>query len=180
MILFIILILKLFTSGNIFFIHTRVGKSGHKFNLYKFRTMKHDRNYILQNHFKLYPNLKDEWNKNYKLKNDPRITKIGYYLREFSLDEIPQLINILKGDMSLVGPRPIVTKEIDKYGKFYSYYKSVKPGLTGLWQVSGRNNVSYDKRVEFDMNYIKNLSLSLDLKILFKTIPAIVSREGAY
>ena len=178
--LLIVLILKLFTSGNIFFVHERIGKFGHKFNLYKFRTMKHNRVQILEQYLKLYPDKKIEWDKNHKFKNDPRITKIGYYLREFSLDEIPQLFNILKGEMSFIGPRPIVDKEIKKYGESYLSYKTVKPGLSGLWQVSGRNNVSYSKRVELDRYYIKKISFLLDIKILFKTIPAILSRKGAY
>ena len=142
--------------------------------------MKKNRNKILDKHFKQYPEIQLEWDKNHKLKNDPRITKAGYYLREFSLDEIPQIINILKGDMSFVGPRPIVEKEISKYGQYFENYKKCKPGLTGLWQVSGRNNTTYEKRVDLDMHYIKNKSFFLDVKILLKTIPVVLFRKGAY
>ena len=142
--------------------------------------MKHNRKYLLKNYLKLNKNAEDEWNQTRKLKNDPRITKIGYFLREFSLDEIPQIINILKGNMSFVGPRPIVQKEIDKYGSVFNDYIKCKPGLTGLWQVSGRNNTTYKERVDMDLYYMKNKSLWLDLKILIKTIPAVLLRIGAY
>ena len=176
----IIFILKIFTKGDVFFKHKRIGVNGKEFYLYKFRTMKKNRYKILDEHFSKHPNTKIEWNKNHKLVNDPRVTEIGYYLREFSLDEIPQIINIIKGDMSFVGPRPIVEKEINKYGNCYNQYKSCKPGLTGLWQVSGRNNTSYEKRIELDMYYIENKSLLLDIKILLKTIPVVLLRDGAY
>lgn len=176
----IILQLKLFTKGNIFFIHPRIGINGKVFNLYKFRTMKHSKDLILDNYFKNNPLEQVQWNKNYKLKNDPRITRIGYLLREFSIDELPQLINIVKGEMSFVGPRPIIDKEIDKYGNSFLKYKTVKPGLTGLWQTSGRNNTTYKQRINFDMHYIGNQSLLLDIRILLKTIPVVIFRKGAY
>ena len=178
--LLIIIILKLFTSGSVFFIHYRIGKNGKIFKLYKFRTMKTSRDIILKDYFKNNPQEKLKWEENYKLKKDPRITKIGYFLREFSLDEFPQLLNIIKGDMSFIGPRPIVNKEISKYGHNYNKYKTVKPGLTGLWQVSGRNNTTYKQRVDYDMYYIQNRSFILDCKIFLKTIPVIISRKGAY
>ena len=181
LIVFIAIILKIFTSGDIFFIHQRLGIRGEVFNLYKFRTMKHGRNSILRNYLQKFPEKKVEWNKNYKLKEDPRITFLGKFLRDYSLDEIPQLFNILKGNMSFVGPRPIVKDEIIKYGKEnFVIYKSCKPGLTGLWQISGRNDTSYEERVQHDIYYIKNKSFLLDLKIFLKTIPVVLSRKGAY
>ena len=179
-ILIIILILKIFTKDSAFFKHKRIGKKGKEFILFKFRTMKENRENILKEHFVKKPQALLEWKSNHKLKDDPRITKIGYFLREFSLDEIPQIYNIIKGDMSFVGPRPIVEKEIEKYGTHFNDYKKCKPGLTGLWQVSGRNDTTYKERVDFDMSYMKNKSFLLDLKILLKTIPIVLSRKGAY
>ncbi len=178
--IFIILILFFLSDSKVFFIHERIGKNGKKFNLYKFRTMKHSRDKILDKYFQENPDQKIYWQKNRKLKNDPRITKIGYLLREFSIDELPQIFNILKGDMSFIGPRPIVEEELHKYGSKISDYKSVKPGLSGLWQVSGRNNTTYHDRVLLDCLYISKMSFSLDLKIFFKTIYVVFSRKGAY
>ena len=131
-------------------------------------------------HFEKYPYEKKFWEENQKLKNDPRITKVGYFLREFSLDELPQIFNVLKGDMSFIGPRPIVDSEKYKYGNDFSYYKKVKPGISGLWQVSGRNDISYSKRIELDCLYTKNISFLLDLKIFFKTFYVILMKKGAY
>ena len=179
-ILAIIFTLKLFTTENIFFKHKRIGKNGEEFVLYKFRTMKESRDKILNEYFIKYPEAKLEWENNHKLRNDPRITKVGYFLRDFSLDEIPQILNIIKGDMSFVGPRPIVRKEIEKYDIHFNNYKRCRPGLTGLWQVSGRNNTTYKDRIDFDMYYIKNKSFYLDVKIILKTIPVVLSRKGAY
>ena len=179
-VIFICFFLKIFTEGDVFFVHRRIGLKGKAFSLYKFRTMKHNRDILLQNYFKDNENAKIEWEQNQKLKNDPRITRVGYFLREFSLDEIPQILNILKGDMSFVGPRPIVQKEIDKYGEVFNDYVRHKPGLTGLWQVSGRNNTTYKERVDMDLHYMRNKSLWLDLKILVKTIPVVLLRYGAY
>ena len=142
--------------------------------------MKHGRADILSNYLQMHPEEKEEWNINHKLKNDPRITCFGKFLRDYSLDEIPQILNILKGDMSFIGPRPIVDKEVSKYGENFSLYEKCKPGLSGLWQVSGRNNTTYQERVQLDMYYINNKSLMLDLKIFFKTIPVILFKRGAY
>ena len=180
--LFILIVLSLFifSDANIFFTHKRIGKNGKYFTLYKFRTMKHSRDKILSKHFEKYPDEKKYWKKNQKLKNDPRITKFGYFLREYSLDELPQILNILKGEMSFIGPRPIVENEKDKYGDRFSSYKSVKPGLSGLWQVSGRNNTTYEERVELDYLYTKKMSFSLDVKIFFKTILVVLMKKGAY
>jgi len=176
----IILSLLLFSSTNIFFSHKRIGKNGKYFNLYKFRTMKNSRDKILSKYFEKYPDEKKYWNKNQKLKNDPRITRIGYFLRDYSLDELPQILNILKGEMSFIGPRPIVENEKDKYGDRFSNYKSVKPGLSGLWQVSGRNNTTYEERVDFDYLYTQKMSFLLDIKIFFKTILVVLMKKGAY
>ena len=176
----IVIILKVFIEGDVFFIHTRLGVDGKTFKLYKFRTMKHGRADILSNYLQMHPEEKEEWNINHKLKKDPRITCFGKFLRDYSLDEIPQILNILKGDMSFIGPRPIVEKEVSKYGENFSLYEKCKPGLSGLWQVSGRNNTTYQERVQHDMYYIKNKSLILDLKIFFKTIPVILFKKGAY
>ena len=176
----IIVGLKIFTTNNVFFVHRRVGKKGKEFDLYKFRTMRSNRTDILNKHLLQYPEKKIEWSENHKLKDDPRVTSFGKILRDYSLDEIPQLFNILLGNMSFVGPRPIVKDEICKYGSSFNLYKSCKPGLTGLWQVSGRNNTSYQERVDYDSYYVKNRSLLLDFKILLKTIPVVLSKKGAY
>ena len=176
----IISVLKIFTDGNIFFKHSRIGKNGKEFYLYKFRTMKKNRDKILKEYFIKHPDAQLEWKNNHKLKDDPRITKIGCFLRDFSLDEIPQILNIIKGEMSFVGPRPIVEKEIEKYGIYFDNYKKCRPGLTGLWQISGRNNTTYKQRIDFDMYYIKHKSFLLDIKILLKTIPVVLSKKGAY
>lgn len=176
----IVIILKTSIRGNIFFIHERLGLDGKPFKLYKFRTMKYGRSDILNDYLLIHPEQKEEWNMNHKLKKDPRITCFGKFLRDYSLDEIPQIFNILKGDMSFIGPRPIVEKEVSKYGESFSLYKECKPGLSGLWQVSGRNNTTYQERVDYDMYYIKNKSLLLDLKIFSKTIPVILFKKGAY
>ena len=177
---FISLSLLLFSSSNIFFVHSRIGKDGKNFNLYKFRTMKHSREKILAEYFNNHPKEKIYWDENQKLKNDPRITRIGYFLREFSLDELPQIFNVLKGDMSFIGPRPILDSEKKKYDRDFDYYKKVKPGMSGLWQVSGRNDTSYDDRIKFDVEYIQKQSFILDLKIFLKTFYVIFSRRGAY
>ena len=142
--------------------------------------MKHSRDEILSDYFKDYPDEKRYWEENQKLKNDPRITRFGYFLREYSLDELPQILNILKGEMSFIGPRPIVENEKNKYGDRFRYYKTVKPGLSGLWQVSGRNNTTYEERVELDYLYTKKMSFFLDVKIFFKTILVVLMKKGAY
>lgn len=178
--LLIIFILFFFTDSKVFFIHKRIGKNGKKFNLFKFSTMRHSRDKILSKYFQENPSQKIYWQKNQKLKNDPRVTKIGYFLREYSLDELPQIFNILKGNMSFIGPRPIVEDELQKYGNNFESYKLVKPGLSGLWQVSGRNNTSYDERIELDCKYIEKMSFFLDVKIFFKTFYVVLTRIGAY
>jgi len=126
------------------------------------------------------PRIREEWEKEFKLKNDPRITRVGKFLRKTSLDELPQLFNVLLGQMSLVGPRPIITDEIQKYGEYFKDFAMVTPGITGLWQVSGRNDIDYDERVQLDVWYVRNWSLWLDISILFKTVGVVLGRKGAY
>ncbi len=177
--LIIALALKL-EGGPVLFAHTRVGKNGKAFRCFKFRSMVPNAEDKLQKLFQHNPALKAEWDKEHKLKDDPRISKLGAFLRRNSLDELPQLLNVLKSEMSLVGPRPIVREELQKYGIEKSYYLMVRPGMTGLWQVSGRNDVDYETRVYLDAWYVKNWSLWYDLAILFKTIKVVLWRNGAY
>jgi Undecaprenyl-phosphate galactose phosphotransferase WbaP len=167
-------------GGSVLFAHQRIGKNGRKFYCYKFRSMVPNAEQQLQLILQQNPSLKEEWHKEHKLKDDPRVSKVGDFLRRTSLDELPQLFNVLKSEMSLVGPRPIVQDELQKYGLEKSYYLMVRPGMTGLWQVSGRNNVDYETRVYLDAWYVKNWSLWYDLAILFKTIKVVFWRNGAY
>lgn len=167
-------------GGPAVFSHPRVGKNGRVFNCYKFRSMVVDAEQQLEKLFQLRPELMEQWRNQRKLKDDPRLSSIGDFLRRTSLDELPQLINVIKGDMSLVGPRPIVRSELSRYGADAGYYLMVRPGMTGLWQVSGRSDVEYDKRVYLDTWYVKNWSISYDLVILFKTFRVVFCRNGAY
>jgi len=169
-----------FEGGSVLFAHQRLGKNGRKFNCYKFRSMVLDAEQRLEALLQENPALKSQWDKEHKLKADPRISKLGHFLRRTSLDELPQLFNVLKSEMSLVGPRPIVQEELQKYGLEKSYYLMVRPGMTGLWQVSGRNDVDYETRVYLDVWYVKNWSLWYDLALLFKTVKVVMSRSGAY
>lgn len=167
-------------GGSPFFGHERVGQCGKKFYCYKFRSMVIDAQEVLADLLEKDDQAKAEWEKDFKLKNDPRINSVGHFLRRTSLDELPQLWNVLRGDMSLVGPRPVVQPELDRYSEDVVYYLMVRPGMTGLWQVSGRNDVDYETRVYFDSWYVKNWSLWGDIVILFKTISVVVGRRGAY
>ncbi len=178
--LFVMYLIKKHDGGSPLFVQTRIGLDGREFNCYKFRTMVVDAQQRLEEVLESDPLAAAEWEKDQKLKNDPRITKVGQFLRKTSLDELPQLWNILKGEMSLVGPRPIVDNEITKYGPFFKYYKSVKPGVSGLWQINGRNNTTYDERVQYDVTYAKTYSFINDTKILLKTLPAVLFSKGAY
>jgi lipopolysaccharide/colanic/teichoic acid biosynthesis glycosyltransferase len=164
----------------VFFGHDRIGQSGKKFTLWKFRTMIFDGKGVLERHLAQNHTARAEWEANHKIKDDPRVTSMGKFLRRYSLDELPQLWNVLKGEMSLVGPRPIVTDEIERYREGYSLYKRVHPGITGLWQVSGRTDASYDERVRFDEYYVRNWSIWLDIYILLRTFWAVLQRRGAY
>ena len=164
--------------GSVIFAHRRIGKDGKHFNCYKFQTMK--QNFNLKKYLKKNPQAKKEWNESFKLTDDPRVTKLGAFLRKYSLDELPQIFNVLKGDMSLVGPRPIIDDEIPKYGKFIREYFMVLPGITGMWQVSGRSDTTYDERVQMDTWYVRNWSVWIDILYLFKTVKAVITAKGAY
>ena len=174
--LIIAIIIKIDSKGPVFFKHKRIGKNGKTIGVYKFRSMVINAEELIK---KFTPEQKAEYEKNFKLDNDPRITKVGKVLRKTSLDELPQLINILIGNMSIVGPRPIVTGEIDKYGDQKDKFLSMTPGLTGYWQASGRSDVEYDERIEMELYYIDHCSLWLDIKIIFKTFIAVLKRKGA-
>jgi len=159
--------------------HRRVGFGGRDFYCFKFRTMTVNGDTLLREHLQSDYAAVEEWRATRKLRNDPRVTRIGRFLRRTSLDEIPQLINIARGEMSFVGPRPIVQAEIAKYGQHFPVYCSVMPGLTGLWQVSGRSDTSYEQRVALDVQYVGSRSMLLDWKILLLTVPAVISRRGS-
>ena len=178
--LLIAMIIKLNSSGPILYKQKRLGKNRKYFYAYKFRSMVIDAEEKLANLFELHPELKQEWDTNRKLQNDPRVTSFGRFLRKTSFDEFPQLINVLRGEMSLVGPRPIVDDEIDKYGDDFDRIFSVNPGLTGLWQVSGRSDTNYNQRIAYDLYYLQSWSIWLDLWILFKTIGVVIRGKGAY
>jgi Undecaprenyl-phosphate galactose phosphotransferase WbaP len=176
----IALAIKFDSAGSVFFLEKRIGHNGNYFSVWKFRTMVTNANVLLEKYLKANPDLAEEWEKTRKVKNDPRITRVGKFLRRFSLDELPQLINIVRNEMSLIGPRPIVDEEVCKYGEQFKLYKQVKPGLSGLWQVSGRNDLSYDTRVYLDEYYVRNYSIWLDLYIIRYTIDALITSRGAY
>ena len=164
--------------GTIFFVHKRIGNNGKEFKMYKFRTMVSNAEEILKEMLK-DPDYKKEWEENHKFENDPRITKMGNILRKTSLDEIPQIINILKGDMSIIGPRPMIQEEVDAYGKNKQKLLSMRPGLTGWWACNGRSCTSTKQRRELELYYVDNCSMLLDIKIIFKTAIAVLKREGA-
>jgi Undecaprenyl-phosphate galactose phosphotransferase WbaP len=174
------LLVKITSPGPVLYGHTRLGLNGKKFKAYKFRSMTVDSDERLKRLLDSDPRIREEWEAFHKLKDDPRITKMGKFLRKLSFDEFPQLINVLKGEMSLVGPRPIVEGEVEKYGDDFKRIFSVKPGLTGLWQVSGRSDADYTDRVSFDTYYLQSWSIWLDLWVLYKTIGVVVKGKGAY
>ena len=167
-------------SGAVLYRHARIGRSGRVFRCLKFRTMVPDADQVLRQLLERHPELKAEWIRSHKLRDDPRVTRIGRFLRRTSLDELPQLWNVLRGDMSLVGPRPITGEELLRYGRNTAIYLSVKPGITGLWQVSGRNETDYRRRVVLDVYYVRKQNLLLDLYILLKTTRVVVAGDGAY
>jgi lipopolysaccharide/colanic/teichoic acid biosynthesis glycosyltransferase len=175
----IFLFLGLSIAGNPIFAQQRVGRGGKLFRCYKFRTMINGAEQVLADYLEQNPAAREEWRLTFKLAHDPRITPIGHFLRKSSLDELPQLFNILRGDMSLVGPRPIVPAEVPRYRSRIRAYYTVRPGLTGLWQVSGRNLVSYRRRVAIDAAYARKASIALDLIILVKTVGVVVVGRGA-
>ncbi len=178
----IMIAIKLTDRGPIFYKQKRVGYQGKEFYIYKFRSMYPDADKRLKEILEKDPEAKKEWEKTFKLKNDPRITKIGKFLRKTSLDELPQFINVLKGEMSVVGPRPVIKEELEKYYKNRAkQYISVKPGITGYWQVESRSNIdNYRQRVAMDVWYIKNKSIWLDIKIIVKTVKVMITGKGAY
>ncbi len=176
--LIIALSIKLNSKGKVFYKHKRIGKNGEYIYLYKFRSMYSDSKERLEEMLK-DPKIKKEWEENFKLSNDPRITKIGALLRKASLDELPQLLNILRGDMSIVGPRPIIDDEIKKYGINKDKLLSVTPGLTGWWACNGRSCTSYDDRMKLELYYVDNKSIKLDIKIIIKTFISVIKRKGA-
>ena len=179
LLLLITLAIRLESSGPILFRQTRVGRSGRHITIWKFRTMVADAEAQLAKCLREQPELRREWECDQKLKHDPRVTRVGRLLRRTSLDELPQIFNVLAGDLSLVGPRPIVDEEIVKYREEFELYKRVRPGITGLWQVSGRNSLSYDERVDLDRYYICNWSVWFDIYILARTVPEVLLGRGA-
>ena len=168
------------SPGPILYSHRRIRKNGAFFSMWKFRTMCLNSAEVLEEYLASHPKARTEWNKTHKLRNDPRITPIGAFLRRYSLDELPQLWNVLTGQMSLVGPRPIVAAEVEKYGDYFDCYCRVKPGLTGLWQVSGRSELSYDARVALDCDYVNRWTLRRDSVILLKTFSTVLKQDGAF
>jgi Undecaprenyl-phosphate galactose phosphotransferase WbaP len=168
------------SPGPVLYSHRRIRKNGAFFSMWKFRTMCVNSAEVLEEYLAKDPQARLEWNETHKLRHDPRITPIGLFLRRYSLDELPQLWNVLAGQMSLVGPRPIVAAEVEKYRDSFRCYCRVKPGLTGLWQVSGRSELTYDERVALDCKYVQRWSLWNDFKILLKTFSSVINQDGAF
>ena len=170
------IIVKLDSKGRVFFKHKRIGKNGQEIYIYKFRTMISGAEQMIKN---FDENQMKEFKENYKLENDPRITKVGDFLRKTSLDELPQIWNILKGDLSIVGPRPITKEELERYGENKEKFLSITPGLTGYWQANGRSTTTYEERMAMELYYVDNCSWKMDIKIFFKTIISVIKKEGA-
>jgi undecaprenyl-phosphate galactose phosphotransferase len=176
----IALAIRLDSPGPVLFAHSRIGQNGKHFCCYKFRSMAANARETLSRLLQDNPELQQEWQRHYKIKNDPRITRVGDFLRKTSLDELPQLLNVLKGEMSLVGPRPITDQEVPYFGNHIDNYYLVRPGLTGLWQVSGRSEMDYQRRVSLESWYVRNWSLWIDITLILRTFVAILSSNGAY
>ena len=174
--LVIALLIKLESPGPAFFIHYRIGKNGKPLPLYKYRSMYKNAEQMIED---FTPEQKEEWYKNFKLDDDPRITKIGHFLRRSSVDELPQLLNILKGELSIVGPRPVVQEELERYGSEQDKFLSVTPGLTGYWQAYARSTCSYEERIRMELHYVENANFWWDIKIIFATVGAVFSGRGA-
>ena len=174
--LIIAIAVKIDSKGPVFFGHTRIGKNGKIIKIYKYRTMVTNAEELIK---QFTPEQMKEYKENFKLENDPRITKVGKFLRKTSLDELPQLLNIIQGDLALIGPRPVVKKELEKYGENAGKFLSVTPGLTGNWAASGRSNTTYEERMKMELWYVDNISFITDVKIFFKTIIAVIKKEGA-
>jgi exopolysaccharide production protein ExoY len=178
--LLVALAIKWSDEGPAFFGHKRVGLGGREFHCLKFRSMVTNSSEVLARLLAENPAARKEWDETQKLRDDPRVTRLGKFLRVTSLDELPQLINVLRGDMSLVGPRPIVDAERARYGTDLPFYERTRPGITGLWQVSGRSDVSYQRRVELDVKYVEDWSIWADVMILWRTIGVVFDRRGSY
>ncbi len=176
----IALAVRLDSRGPALFVQRRFGRGGRVFELLKFRSMHEHADAALAEHLAACPDRSAEWDRHHKLREDPRITRVGRMLRRLSLDELPQVLNVLKGDMSLVGPRPVPVVEREKYGEAFSLYVRVRPGLTGLWQINGRNDLPYERRKTLDKAYVRGRTFRGDMRILFKTFGAVCSRRGAY
>lgn len=174
--LIIALLIKMESRGPVFFMHTRIGKNGKKIKILKFRTMVQNAEDLIKN---FTPEQMKEFKENFKLAKDPRVTKVGKILRKTSLDELPQLFNILKGELSIIGPRPIVNEELEKYKENKEKFLSVTPGLTGYWAANGRSNTTYEERMQMELYYVDNISCKLDIKIFFETIIAVFKKQGA-
>lgn len=170
------LLIRLESPGSPLYIHHRMGKNGKDLPLLKFRSMFRNADQMIE---QFTPEQKAEWEENFKLENDPRITRVGRFLRQSSLDELPQLINVLKGELSIVGPRPIVAKELEKYGENKEKFLSVTPGLTGYWQAYARSSCTYEQRIEMELHYVENASFWWDIKIMFATVGAVLGGKGA-
>lgn len=168
------------SPGPVIFRHVRIGKNGREFGCYKFRTMCMDADKKLDELLAKDAAAKAEWERDFKLKDDPRVTKVGKFLRKTSLDELPQIFNVLKGEMSLVGPRPVVEAELEKYGEYLDDYLMVRPGITGMWQVNGRSDTTYEERVHMDSWYVRNWSIWIDIMLLWRTVKSVIKCEGAY
>lgn len=170
-------------NGPVFYAHKRIGKNGKEFKMYKFRTMCNNAHEMVKDEESMKRYFTDEqieeWKENFKIEDDPRITKVGKFLRKTSLDEVPQVINILKGELSIIGPRPVIGEELEKYEENKDKFLSVTPGLTGYWAANGRSDISYEERMEMELYYVDNVSLKLDVQIFFKTIISVLKREGA-
>jgi Undecaprenyl-phosphate galactose phosphotransferase WbaP len=179
LLLAVVALIKSEASGPVFYKQLRPGTGGEYFNCFKFRTMYDNADVLLTEYLESNPDLRAEWERNRKLRDDPRITRTGRFLRRTSLDELPQLWNVLRGEMSLVGPRPMLTEEISTYGEVYELYKRMRPGMTGLWQVSGRNDLDYEERVTIVSYYVRNWSIWLDFVILARTVKTVVTGRGA-
>lgn len=179
LVLLIALVVGVTSRGPVFFAHDRIGRYGRLFRCYKFRSMAVDAEARLKKLLAESPEARAEWLRDHKLRKDPRITAIGGFLRRSSLDELPQLFNVLRGEMSLVGPRPIVPSEVYRYGRYFVHYCSVRPGITGLWQINGRNNTTYRRRIAFDVTYSRSRSTRLNLKIIILTIPSVLLARGS-
>lgn len=180
LLILIAMLIRLTSPGPVLYGHERVGYNGRSFRCWKFRSMVTDADRALARHLAASPSARREWDETHKLREDPRITPLGQILREKSIDELPQLFNVLRGEMSLVGPRPVVTEELSRYGRSARHYLRTRPGITGLWQVSGRSETNYAQRVVLDRAYVQNGSLLMDFYILLRTIPVVLKARGSW